>query len=406
MKRIDFLKVVLAAATVFPVFPAVAQERLQADGVLRIVTAVTPKLIAEENSVERLQEMKECGINVCITGAEWETLDKILKNAQKAGVKLGIHPHGLDTAYIQRLMKYPALDFYSLADEPHADAFPKVGELVKQIQSVDTIHACYVNMLPKIPETLINGSYVEFVDSFLRVAPVPVISYDRYSIGEDENGKHFQEEGFYDNLEDILVCSQKHGLPFWTYVNAVPHASYPVPTVGELKLQQYSNLAYGAQGLQYFTYMPWPELDGMGGHTTRDAILGFDGKRTVIYDRVKRVNDEIQTLAGVFLGSKPVWVRHTGKRIPKGTKMLGALPEQIPALETGDSGAVVSLLERGNRRFLVIVNRDFQNPMKLTIATGDKVKRVRKDATLVPAGAYNPTTEVDPGDAMIYTWVE
>jgi hypothetical protein len=86
--------------------------------------------------------------------------------------------------------------------------------------------------------------------------------------------------------------------------------------------------------------------------------------------------------------------------------MLGALPEQILALETGDSGAVVSLLERGNRRFLVIVNRDFQNPMKLTIATGDKVKRVQKDATLVPANAYNPTTEVDPGDAMIYTWVE
>jgi hypothetical protein len=149
--------------------------------------------------------------------------------------------------------------------------------------------------------------------------------------------------------------------------------------------------------------MPWHSI---GNHTTRDAILGFDGKRTVIYDRVKLVNNEIQALAGVFLGSKPVWVRHTGKKIPEGTKMLGALPEQILALETGDSGAVVSLLERGNRRFLVIVNRDFQNPMKLTIATGDKVKRVQKDATLVPANAYNPTTEVDPGDAMIYTWVE
>ncbi|MDR1331814.1 MAG: hypothetical protein LBK07_06880, partial [Tannerella sp.] len=158
--------------------------------------------------------------------------------------------------------------------------------------------------------------------------------------------------------------------------------------------------------IQYFTYMPWPELDGMGGHTTRGSTLGFDGKRTVIYDRVKLVNNEIQTLAGVFLGSKPVWVRHTGKKIPEGTKILGALPEQILALETGDSGAVVSLLERGNRRFLVIVNRDFQNPMKLTIATGDKVKRVQKDATLVPANVYNPTTEVDPGDAMIYTWVE
>ena len=98
-----------------------------------------------------------------------------------------------------------------------------------------------------------------------------------------------------------------------------------------------------------------------------------------------------------------LWVRHTGKTIPQGTNILGALPEHILALDTHDGGAVVSLLEKGKRQFLVIVNRDSQNPMKLTIATDDKVKRVLKDATLVPANVYNPTTEVDPGDVMIYT---
>jgi hypothetical protein len=155
MKRIDFLKVVLAAATVFP---AVVQERLQADGVLPIVAHAG--LPAEMCSVERLLELKECGINVSLTGApDWETLDKILKNAQKAGVKLGAGvpgpPEELEKG-VQRLMKYPAFDCYFLSDEPHADAFPGLGETVKRIQSVDTKHPCYINLLPKIPETLIS----------------------------------------------------------------------------------------------------------------------------------------------------------------------------------------------------------------------------------------------------------
>jgi hypothetical protein len=56
--------------------------------------------------------------------------------------------------------------------------------------------------------------------------------------------------------------------------------------------------------------------------------------------------------------------------------------------------------EKDNYRFLIIVNRDFQNLVKLIIATNDKVKCVLKDATLVLANVYIPTTEV----ASIYIW--
>jgi hypothetical protein len=162
----------------------------------------------------------------------------------------------------------------------------------------------------------------------------------------------------------------------------------------------YSNLAYGAQVLQYFTY--WnPGTEVWNFH---HAPINLQGKRTVVYDRVRQVNSEIQNVAGVFLGAKVISVAHTGAQIPAGTRRLERLPEQVKKLDTGEGGAVVSLLENGGRQFLVIVNRDNQNPMQLTIAVSDEVKRVLKDGSLVPANAYAPEYEVDAGDAMIYMW--
>ncbi len=174
-----------------------------------------------------------------------------------------------------------------------------------------------------------------------------------------------------------------------------------MPTVGEIKVQMYSNLAYGAQVLQYFTY--WtpginPSWDFHHGP------IGLDGKRTDVYDRIKLVNRELQNVSAVFMGSRLVSVNHTGKRVPAGTKRLDKLPGPVRVLETSDGGAVVSVLEKGSQQFLVIVNRDFQNPMTLTIATDPGVKRVLKDGTLVRADAYTNKIEVDPGDAVIYSW--
>jgi hypothetical protein len=400
MKKKIFIALAIMTLTV----SAFAQEKLKADGEIPIIGH--GGVPADLMSLERLKEFKECGFNISMTGARSvEEMEKFLDMAQKVGVKLGagcpeLYKEPEKTA--RRLMKHPALVFYTITDEPDVSVFARLGELVKKIQSVDKENICYINMLPKCDGSLINGSWIAFVDSLLRVAPVQVISYDRYSIHEND-GKHFMERDFYENLEDAAVLSAKHGLPLWTFALAMPHtmpyAVYPTPTVADLRFMHYSSLAYGSQGLQYFSYAPWRSIDNF-----KDAIIGHNGKRTVIYDRVKLVNNEIQTLAGVFYGSKLVQVEHTGKNLPRGTRRLAKLPDEIKYLETSEGGAAVSVLERGNRRFLVVVNHDILNPMTLTIVTADKVKRVLKDATLVPASDYMPVMEVDPGDAMIYTW--
>lgn len=386
------------------VFNACSQEKTNQDVEFPILAWIgVPEA---ETTVERFKELKESGININFSGySTVEAVEKALNMAQEAGVKLLPSCPELKSdpeETVKRLMKHPALYGYHIVDEPAAGGFKELGEWVRRIQAVDNRHPCYINLLPNWAPAWGFGTdtYTEYVDSFIKEVPVPFISFDHYPVIVIDSMRTLRPE-WYNNLEFIAETSKKTGLPFWAFALTVAHVIYPIPTVGEIKLQMYSNLAYGAQTLQYFTYWNPGENPIWDFHR---APIDLKGKRTDVYDRIKLVNREIHHLAGVFLDSKLVSVWHTGKQIPDGTRPIDKLPDPIKMLETSDGGAIVSVLEKGEQSFLVIVNRDFQNPMNLTILTDETVKKVLKDGSFVPANAYSETMEVDPGDVAIYTW--
>ncbi len=289
----------------------------------------------------------------------------------------------------------------------------ELGAWVKKIQSVDKQHYCYINLLPNYAsdEQLFGKDYqaeagkdvyAEHVNVFIKEVPVPFISLDHYPVIEKNDVRTLRPE-WYKNLEIVAEASRRSGLPFWAFALSVAHTPYPIPTIPEIKLQLYSNLAYGAQALQYFTYWNPAVNPNWDFH---QAPIDLNGKRTHIYDYIKEINKEIQNVSGVFLGAKLVSVSHTGNQIPAGTRRLDKLPAPVKVLETSDGGAIVSLLDKGNDQYMVIVNRDFKNPMKLTLVAEGSVKRVLKDGTIVPAGVYSNTLEVASGDVIIYTWTK
>ena len=368
-----------------------------------------------ETTVERFKELKEAGININFSVySSVEAVEKALDVAQQAGVKLMPSCPELSTEpekTAKRLMDHPALAGYHLRDEPGAADFPMLGEWVRKIQSVDREHPCYINLFPNYAgqEVLIgkNGvlaagedPYAKHVEMFLAEVPVPFISFDHYPVVE-ENGVRMLRSGWYKNLEIIAAASRKSSLPFWAFALAIAHTPYPIPTIGELRLQMFSNLAYGAQTLQYFTY--WHPGDNTPWDF-HDSPITLNGSRTVVYDRIQTVNKEIHSLSHVFQGAELVSVWHTGSQLPEGTRPVGQLPQEIKKLDTGAGGAVVSVLKNQQRYYLVVVNRDFQAPMTLSIETGKTVKRVLKNGTIAPVRGSSEIVEVEPGDVVIYTW--
>lgn len=392
--------------------PDKADKHIESDGEFPIMAWIgVPEA---ETSVERFKELKESGININFSVySSVEAVQKALDVANEAGVKLMFTCPELTSdpeKTAERFMAHPALQGYHLVDEPCAVGFPMLGEWVRRIQSVDKEHGCYINLLPTYAsaEQLLGKDFVlgdgedpyaKYVELFLQEVPIPFISFDHYPVLED-NGTRTLRQDWYKNLEIIAAASKESGLPFWAFSLAIAHKPYPIPTVAEIRLQMYSNLAYGAQALQYFTY--WHP-----GDTTiwdfHDSPINLDGTRSVVYDRIKLVNQEIHALSGVFLGSKLVSVWHTGDQIPLGTTPLGEFPGQIKSLEIADGSALVSLLTKDERCFLVIVNRDLMEPMSFSIETDDTVGIVSKDAAVTPVG-NGTEAGLAPGDIAIFTW--
>ncbi|MDR1673086.1 MAG: beta-galactosidase [Bacteroidales bacterium] len=384
-----------------------AQEQLKRSREIPIVAWLgVPE---EVQSQERFEEMKDAGFNVGFSFySNLFYAEEALDIAEKTGIKLIIHCPEVETnprEVVQRLKQHKAFFAYHLRDEPHINDFTYLGMLAEQIQLDDRTHPCYVNLFPNFADTMDligSATYREYLEAFIKNVPTDLLSFDHYPVRMDEKGNRTLSGRWYENLEEIASVSRAFNRPFWAFILASAHGDYPVPTVGEMKLQAYSNLAYGAQGLQYFTY--WHPASG-GKWNFHHSPINEDGKRSIIYDRIRAVNKELEQLSGVFGGAKMISVWHTGKDIPAGTRRLTRLPQHVLALQT-DGNALVSLLQTDENRFMVIVNKDFRMPLQLTVITDHTVKKILKDGSLIPASLYASDMEIDAGDAAIYMMTE
>jgi hypothetical protein len=359
-------------------------------------------LHAAYSTVEKYREMAEAGFTHNLAGRDNDAdMKKALDVAQAAGMKQFVRTPELDTdpaGMARKFKDHPANGGYFVQDEPGADEFDKLAGVVRAIQSVDSDHPCYVNLFPTyatVGRQLMAASYQDYVDQFIRKIPLPFVSFDHYCI----TTKGFHKD-YFENLEIISRSAKAAGRPFWAFALCSAHWSYPPPALSHLRFQQFCNLAYGAQGLQYFTYIT---LNYPGW--TAPGPVGLDGKPSWVYYLIKQVNEEIRNVEWVFYGSEVLSVGHTGKNIPQGTRPYEpAAP--IKSVEMTGQGAVVSLLSRGKDRFLVIVNRDYEMVVDLKVVWDSKagMAQVGKDGQARKLSGDSLAAQYEGGDMCILTW--
>ena len=273
-----------------------------------------------ETTIERFKELKDAGFTHNFSFySSADAFDKALRIAEKTGMKMVLNCPELKTEpekTAKRFMKSKALVAYYLADEPGRSAFPELGQWARRIQTVDIKKFCYLNLFPNYAPASALGTdtYREHVNLFIKEVPLQVLSFDHYPVVGATNAD--VRDIWYENLEIFSDEASKANKPFWAFALTVAHGPYPIPTLPALRMQIYSNLAYGAQGIQYFTYQtpPNPEWDFNNAPITKEM------KRNHVYDMVKAMNQEIRALSAVFLGAEVVSINHTGANIPKGTR--------------------------------------------------------------------------------------
>lgn len=332
---------------------------------------------------EAFVTFRECGFTVSIFPySSLSSLKTACELAEKSGVKIIGNCPELTTSPRQMakiLRTNKGFGGYLIRDEPNAIEIEELKERIKKLMVIDNEHFFYINLFPYYNSNLVKSSLrANSYPEYLRAAsktPCQQISFDFYPI----TTKGIRPSWYY-NLEMIRNESNISGRPFWGFVLCTPHDVpydkgnyYPTPTLASLRLQIYSNLAYGAQAIQYFTY--WTP-DGSNSFHFHDGPIGLDGKKTRIYYLVQRMNRELKVVSKLFYGAKVTSVHHLGGTLPQGTTRLTKMPLNLLSLKVVSSkGTVISQLEKDGHQYLVIVNKDHKHSIKLHIKPLNKTPR-------------------------------
>lgn len=348
-------------------------------------------------TIENFQRMKEAGINInCSRYPNLDSMQIALDLSLEVGIKTLIDCPELVNNTIEtvnRFKDHPANAGYFLKDEPSANQLSYYSNLAKLIESIDNSRFCYINLLPTYSGSDVYGTstYNEYIQRYVKEIPLKILSFDHYPIV----GTNVRFDWYY-NLEIIKEVSTNSNIPFWAFALTTAHNSYPITNINQLRLQVYSNLAYGAKGVQYFTYQT---------PTNNDYHMGpieVDGSKTVVYEYIKTLNEEIHTLSPIFSNSKVLKVSHYGDKIPEGTTPFISAPSNIISLKIRGGNALLSELKNEENLFFMIQNNNLFSEIGVKIETNEQTYVVSKKGYIIPAEVIDEEFKLEPGDIAIF----
>lgn len=349
-------------------------------------------------SIENFQRMKEAGINInCSRYPNIDSMQIALDLSFEVGIKTLIDCPELTNNTVEtvnRFRNHPANAGYFLKDEPSANQLPYYSNLAKLIESIDNSRFCYINLLPTYAGSDVYGTstYNEYIQSYTMEIPLKILSFDHYPI----IGTNVRYD-WYNNLEIVKDVTAKTNIPFWAFALTTAHDPYLIPDISHLRLQVYSNLAYGAKGIQYFTY--WTQSSNRWNF--HNGPIEIDGSKTEVFDYLQQINNEIQIYSDIFLSCKVINLSHYGI-IPLGAVKFTQLPYFVKSIKINGGNALLSEMENTQNSFLMIQNTNLDKEIGINIKTDDQTKIVLKSGKIIPASYINEEFKLTPGDMVMF----
>ena len=258
----------------------------------------------DELTKARYQEMRESGINVALymghsINSSIAEQKRILGICEQVGLKfIGQTQYGGNVDMIpqikEQLATSPAYIGDYIYDEPKANLYdsfgPYVNEFLRQMPDKDV----YINLYPTYAASLGTASYESYIEEYLDKVPTKMLSYDYYGLMKNEAQI---PSDYYLNLDLVRSKTLDRRMPFMVITQAGEVNSRKYPTEKEQRWTVWSTLAGGAKGISYFCY--WTPSGG--SFDDKPYMIDLEGNKTDMYDYIKRVNADINTIGKKLL---------------------------------------------------------------------------------------------------------
>lgn len=314
-------------------------------------------------------------------------------------------------ALVDAIKDHPGLYGYHLRDEPRFHLLPLLAEVHAFIHKRDPHHLCYINHFPPI-EGWGAPTAEAFWWRYIEQVQPQMLSYDHYPIrigSADEieaagnapnvipQEKLIIKPDFFSCLELLRNLANATRLPFWAFTCSVRHGPCPTPTEGHIRFQLMNDLAYGAQGLQYFTYAH----DG--------AMVRLDGSTTATWEIARRVNADIHKLGPVLRGLRNIGTFRTGP-LWSGTQHLHSSHLAPLVACEGDPVTLGFFQDEAERLYVMVVNGSpcawAKIVLNVNVADGEKLLVFDLNSAqfreLWPADPHHQLVTLAPGEGRLF----
>ena len=361
------------------------------------------------------QDVVDCGFNLVTSQGSVEYFRQQFNLMGDLNLKYIVSTPNLLTnsrsSYISGLKNNKHFGGWLLKDEPAFDYLNTLKEGYDGFYSQDSNNFVLVNLVGELNKKF-TGNFTEFsnyLDYIQQLLKPQVWSYDYYPI-LNKNGKLMvMYDKFYAALENFSKISKETQRPFWAFCESLAYKtktySRPAATENYFRFEAFSALAYGAQGIAYWTY---GMRNSNPSETYTSALVDLKGKKTKAWYAAQTVNREIRKFNDVFKNSIVKEVRHTGNVIYKGTKKLSGNFGPLKMVRSGNAGVLVSLIENQGNQYVVIVNHDVLKKQKITLEL--ETNRTLQAISLPNSPSYNWRNDIsltlDKGGYLIFKVME
>lgn len=378
---------------------------------------------------EQYRAIADAGFNIvmppCEGAATVERNRKILDLAGRTGLKAIIsdsrmplslinNPNGKKALadIVNDYRKSTSLMGYFLTDEPGANSFSDLAEVVAELHRLDPDRMVFINLLPNYattdltanPSQLNSLTYAQYLSRYMEVVKPDVLSWDHY---------HFltsgDRPGFFGNLAagQLAAHSTQPPTPFWQIVLSVQHGPYRALTENELRFEAMQTLVYGGRGLAYFTY--W-QPDDPSFHWS-NAIRNRDGSPGPLYAPVKAVNAEVKTLGSYLFDAEVVETFQAGLVTPDGAP---ASDESLVKVKGGGNLTIGAFRGAKGYFYVLVTNRDYKAGANGQLALSTAKRAVEKLdmktgkwsawGSKPTDGTVNGDVVLNPAGAVLLRW--
>ncbi|TFG73731.1 MAG: hypothetical protein E4H27_00245 [Anaerolineales bacterium] len=355
-----------------------------------------------DDVVYALDVAAESGVRLLLVHQSWHVGDDYVFDADR---------QVLVTILVDAIKDHPGLYGYHLRDEPRFHLLPLLAEVHSFIHQRDPYHLCYINHFPPI-EGWGAPTAEAFWRRYIELVKPQILSYDHYPImigtaeeiqaaGNQPNiipqEKLIIKPDFFSCLELLRTLANATHLPLWAFTCSVRHGPYPTPTEGHIRFQLMNDLAYGAKGLQYFTY----------AHDA--AMVRADNSTTETWDIARRVNADIHKMGSILRVLSNIGTFRTGP-LWSGTQYLHH-SHLAPLVDCEGDPVTMGFFQYANERlYMIVVNGSpctwAKITLKVGVSSGEKLLVFDLNSAqfreLWPADPHQQLVTLAPGEGRLF----